>query len=145
MFFKENVFNSLHILLLFCRSLGLSGKISAQELPLIQEITTVLREWHIIWKDIYVVLICYHFLIIAVFWGWGEVGKLMDHEKIWKTNVFPFLLMHQFAVLEEFSKCHCLSMYSDILRQQLISYNICILRKQVNINWRWMDTQVQVN
>lgn len=35
-------------------SLGLSGKISAQELPLIQEITTVLREWHIIWKDIYV-------------------------------------------------------------------------------------------
>lgn len=35
-------------------SLDLTGRISAQELPLIQEITTVLREWHMIWKQLYV-------------------------------------------------------------------------------------------
>lgn len=78
MSFRENVFNqyvaySLHISWLFCRSLGLSGKISAQELPLIQEITTVLKEWHMIWKDIYVVFIS--FLDYCFFW-WDGVGGI---------------------------------------------------------------------
>ncbi|XP_052098499.1 dedicator of cytokinesis protein 1-like isoform X2 [Mytilus californianus] len=35
-------------------SLDLSGRITTLELPLIQEITTVLREWHNIWKQLFV-------------------------------------------------------------------------------------------